>query len=158
MSDLKENIREKLTLSRQNLLDVVENLSDAQWAKAIFADSAEWSISDLLRHLTDAERGMTALISQIRQGGEGVPADFDLQRWNRNRVARLRDKSPAGLLNDMTTNRSQLLALLDTLEPADWAKQGRHGSLKMMSIEQIFNLIADHEMSHTNDIRKATTA
>ena len=158
MSDLKETIREKLILSRQNLLAVVENLNEEQWAKAVFADSSEWSVSDLLRHLTDAERGMTALVSQIKQGGEGVPADFDLQRWNKNRVTRLRDKSPAGLLNDMTTNRSQLLTVLDTLEPADWAKQGRHGSLQIMSIEQIFNLIADHEISHSNDIRKATTA
>lgn len=158
MSDLKETIREKLILSRQNLLAVVENLGQEQWAKAVFADSAEWSVSDLLRHLTDAERGMTALMAQIKQGGEGVPADFDLQRWNKTRVARLRDKSPAGLLNDLATNRSQLLALLDSLEPEDWAKQGRHGSLQIMSIEQIFNLIADHEFSHANDISQATAA
>lgn len=158
MSDLKENIREKLMLSRQNLLAVIENMDEEQWTKAVFADSAEWSVGDLLRHLTDAERGMTALMSQIRQGGEGVPADFDLARWNKSRVARLRDKSPAGLLTDLTTNRSQLLALLDSLEPEDWAKQGRHGSLQIMSIEQIFNIIADHERSHANDIRQATAA
>jgi uncharacterized protein (TIGR03083 family) len=149
-------VREKLQKSRQRLLALVEGLSEEQWQRQGFADDATWTVADLLRHLTDSERGMTNLIADIRQGGEGVPPDFDLQRWNRRQVGKLQDKSVATLLADMAANHERLLAVVESLEDGDWEKQGRHASLQVMSVEQILQTIALHERGHTRDIARAT--
>ena len=89
----------------------------------------------------------------MQAGGEGVPPDFDLTRWNRRVVAKLQDKGPADLLAGMAANREALFAFMDTLADDDWAKEGRHASLHILSIEQVCHLIADHEKAHIAEIR-----
>ena len=58
------------------------------------------------------------------------------------------------LLADLAANRETLLAYLDGLAVEDWAKEGRHGSMQMMSIEDIFHRIAEHEMYHAWHLRR----
>jgi hypothetical protein len=94
-------------------------------------------------------------MAQIKGGGEGVPPDFDLARWNKRVVDKLSDKRPEELLAGMAENRSALFAFMDTLDEADWDKKGRHASLQVMSIEEVCHLIADHEALHLTGIRKA---
>lgn len=156
MSDSKkETLRAKLNANRQELMEMLQGLSDKQWNIVVFSEGEGWRVSDLLRHLVDAERSMTNLIDNIRKGGEGVPADFDLQRWNSRNVNKAKEKSPDLLFGDLEANRTRLFELLDSLAEEDWARQGRHGSLRMMTVEEILNLIADHESWHGGDIRKA---
>jgi len=92
-------------------------------------------------------------MQRIQEGGSGVPDDFDLSRWNARRVEKTQHKTPTDLINDMATNRNNLLQFIDTLEPDDWQKEGRHGSMRIMTIAQICHLIADHEQSHLTDIQ-----
>lgn len=158
MSDTKkEEIRDALSSARQGLLSLLGGLGEWQWAAPVFTHEEEdgWSVADVLRHLASAERGMTATMKHIREGGEGVPPDFDLNRWNARTVDRARDKVPAELLAEMEENRERLFQFIDSLAPEDWHKQGRHASLRIMSIEEIARLIADHERRHTADIRQA---
>jgi hypothetical protein len=151
----KDAIKQKLTAVRQETYRVLGRLSEEQWEAVAYNDEgAEWSVVDVLRHVADSERGMTGLMAQIKAGGEGVPADFDLKRWNSRVVAKLQDKSAAELLDGMTANREALFAFIDTLEDGDWAKQGRHASLRVMSIEQVCHLIADHEQTHVAEIQQ----
>ncbi len=55
----------------------------------------------------------------------------------------------------MEKNREDLLAFMDSLTEEDWQKKGRHGSLKIMTIEEICHIIADHEATHAADISAA---
>jgi cob(I)alamin adenosyltransferase len=153
--DKKQAIRDKLSAVRQDLLSLVESLEEGQWKAKVFSEEADWTVLDLLRHVTDSEASMTGLMELIRNGGEGVPADFDLQRWNARRVEKSRNKILVDLERELTTNRTRLLEFLDSLEDADWTKSGRHGSLRILSIEETLNLIADHESSHLEDMRRA---
>lgn len=155
MPDKKAVIQEKLSATRQALLALVQGLEAAQWQTAVYADSADWTIADLFRHVVEAERGMTGLMMQIRAGGEGVPSDFDLNRWNASVVRKVKEKTVAELITAMEKNRAALLTFIDSLEKADWSKEGRHASLRIMSIEAICHLIADHEARHTEDMRLA---
>jgi uncharacterized protein (TIGR03083 family) len=151
----KSRMREKLNKSRERLLAVVSGLTEEQWERPCYADDATWRVEDLLRHLADSERGMTSLIGQIRQGGEGVPADFDLARWNRRQVGKLQDKPVQELLADMGEAHERLLALVDSLHDNEWDKEGRHASLNILTIEEILTTIALHERNHTRDIAHA---
>ena len=153
----KEEIREALSGARQELLSLLSGLGEWQWAAPVFTHEEEdgWSVADVLRHLVDSERGMTAQMKIIAEGGEGVPPDFDLSRWNARAVARAKDKVPAELLAEMEKNRERLFDFIDSLAAEDWNKKGRHASLRIMSIEEIARLIADHERRHTADIQAA---
>lgn len=155
MPSKKETIQTKLTQTRQALLDTIQNIADEQWTNVVFAEESTWSVLDLLRHVTDAERGMTRLMQLIQQGGEGVPADFDLARWNKRIVEKTQHMTRADLTEQMTQNRQNLLAFIETVQEEDWAKKGRHGSGRIMSIEEICHIIADHETAHLAHIKLA---
>jgi hypothetical protein len=151
----KEAIKRKLTETREEWLQTLSELMAEQWEARAYSEGSEWRVVDILRHVADSERGMTGLMVQIKGGGEGVPPDFDLTRWNQRVVSKLSDKGPEELLAGMTENRAALFDFIDTLEEADWDKRGRHASLQIMSIEEVCHLIADHEALHLAGIREA---
>jgi hypothetical protein len=45
--------------------------------------------------------------------------------------------------------------MLATTTDEELDRRGRHGSLRILSVEDIFALIADHERRHLLDIRRA---
>ena len=151
----KEAIREKKVRVRQELLSVLQGLNEAEWETAVYAEDHMWTISDILRHLVNAERGMTGLITQFREGNNPVPADFDRERFNRRTVEKTKDKSPAQLMAELAENETAFLNVLAGLADDDWAKNGRHASLHILTIEQICHLIPDHEQDHIQHIRQA---
>ncbi|MFO7539840.1 MAG: DinB family protein [Chloroflexota bacterium] len=155
----KDQLKQRLTHQRQGLLDVLAGLSDEDWQTAVFPDDEEidppWTVADLVRHVADAELSMTRLMQLIREGGEGVPADFDLNRWNNSRLAKNRHKSPAEVTADMAQQRAALFQFIDSLTPADLEKAGRHGRGTIMTIDQICVLIAGHDKLHLADIKQA---
>ena len=154
MIDQRAELRMKLEANRQALLALLAGLSEAEWETAVYTESANWQVIDLLRHLTEAESSMTRLMALIRDGGPGVPEDFDLDRWNASRIKKTIGKSTDELFAGMAQNRADLLAFMDSLDESDWAKKGRHGSGRILSIEEICQIIADHEQHHTQDIRQ----
>lgn len=154
-TDRETLVLDKLAASRAATLELAAMLTDEDWDRPAYGEGSDWRVIDMLRHVADSERGMTALIVQVQNGGEGVPADFDLDRWNRRAVAKLAEKPPAELLEDMAANRTNLLAVINSLDEADWDKRGRHASLRILSIEEVCHLIADHEQLHAQMIKEA---
>jgi hypothetical protein len=156
MTDSKKvAIIRKLNEARAGLLAFFTQLEPEAWETAVYHEESNWTITDILRHLVDAERGMTGLISQWQQGKNPVPPDFDLERWNNRVIQKAADKSSTELLIEFNENRSKLFTLIKTIQPEDWAKQGRHGSLRIMSIEEVCHLIADHERDHLRAMAQA---
>jgi len=153
--DWKNEIKTRLTVVREDLYATLNGLTEEQWSVKSYSEGSEWRVVDVLRHVADSERGMTALMVQIQAGGEGVPEDFDLNRWNQRAVDKVSGRSPQELLDGIITSRAALLAFIDSLEDGDQNKKGRHGSMKIMTIEEICRLIADHEALHLAGIREA---
>jgi hypothetical protein len=150
----KSEIREKLVQTRQQLLSRLGSIEEGQWQNIVYSEGSEWTVQDLLRHLVDSERGMTGLMKGILKGREGVPPDFDIHRWNARVIEKAKGKSPADLMAELEESRPILMTLIDSLEASDWHKTGRHPSLRILSIEEICHLIADHEEQHLLDIGK----
>ena len=156
MSELKKaEIREKKIRVRQALLSLLRGLSDEEWQTAVYIDDSFWSISDILRHLVNAERGMTELINHFIQGNDPVPADFDRERYNNRIIEKTKEKSPTELLAELEKNEATFLETLAAITENDWTKKGRHASLRIMTIEEVCHLIPDHEQAHLLDIQKA---
>lgn len=155
MSEEKKNaIKAKLSAIREETVDFVSGLSDSDWQTLAYDEGSEWTVADMFRHVVDSERGMLGTLNAIRKGGEGVPADFDLARWNKRVVEKLANKTPLDMFEDMGENRIQLFGFIDELNDDDWSKQGRHASLRIMTIEEICHLIGDHERSHVAMMRE----
>ena len=150
--ETKVLIFQKLSGARQALLATLDDLEAQQWGVTGYTEHADWTIKDLFGHLMDSEHSMTRLIDLIREGGEGVRPDFDLNRWNARTIKRTTNLSIDDIRSEMTANRGRLLELLNDMPNEDWSKKGRHGSLQVMSVEEILNLIADHENQHLTDI------
>lgn len=152
----RKEIMEKLAATRAELIEVCRELDWDTWTQPVYAhgDEDEWTAMDLLRHLVWAEGGMLRLMKQIRAGEEGVPEDFDLDRYNASGIRKLKDELPSGLLLRLEQNRQDVAAFVDSLEEGDWEKQGRHGSLRIMTIQEILEQIAGHEEEHLRDLRQ----
>ena len=149
---------QKLAGSRQALLSLLDDLDQSQWDLVVYTEDAEWTVKDLLIHIMIAEKSMTRLVEVIQEGGEGASEDFDLTHWNTRTVQKSSDKAPNDIRAEMIANRGHLLELLDSMPDSDWQKKGRHGSLRIMTVEEILHLIADHECDHMNDISKVLEA
>lgn len=149
MADPKQvEIATKLNDERTSLVTFFQGLEESDWDTAVYHEDTTWTIADILRHLVDAEKGMTRLIMAWQQGDDPVRPDFDLERWNNRVIQKTAEKSPEELLTELRENRINLLSFIDTIQPEDWEKQGRHGSLRIMTIEEVCHLIANHELEH----------
>ena len=150
--ETKGQIFEKLSGSRQALLATLDDLKLEQWEQTVYTEDANWTVKDLFGHLMDSERSMTRLVELIKEGGEGVPPDFDLNRWNARTIRKTTDLTTDEIRTQMIANRGRLLEMLYDMPDEDWKKKGRHGSLQVVSVEEILNQIADHENDHLRDI------
>lgn len=151
----KAELQTKLAENRTALFTLLNGLDEADWQTAVFSEDTIWTVADMVRHLEGAERSMIALMVGIQQGGTGAPEDFDLARFNASRIKKTKEKQPPELMEAMEKNREDLLAFMDSLTEEDWQKKGRHGSLRVMTIEEICFIIADHEVTHAHDITQA---
>jgi hypothetical protein len=150
----KVEIEEKLAQTRTDLLTFLQALDEPQWETAVQTEDAVWTIADLVRHLVNAESGMTTLMEKFKIGEDPVPPDFDRDRFNQSRVRKTQDLSPAQLMTQMSENRAKLLSFIDTLAPEDWQKKGRHASLRIMTNAEVCNLNADHDSWHLIEMKK----
>lgn len=155
MTEQKTELKTKLAENRTALFALLQGLTDEQWETAVYSEETIWTVTDMVRHLEGAERSMIALMAGIQQGGAGAPEDFDLARFNASRLKKAADKQPPELMGAMEKNRVDLLAFMDSLTEEDWQKKGRHGSMRIMTIEEICTIVADHEATHTTDISAA---
>jgi hypothetical protein len=94
------------------------------------------------------------MVKGIATGEETIPADFDLERFNRRSVEKRAETSIEEVRSALATTAAERDAWLDTIDDATLDKQGRHGSMHILSIEKIMNVIADHDLDHANDISR----
>lgn len=155
MTQPNTELQHKLAENRDALFALLKGLSEEEWEVPVYSEDTIWTVSDMVRHLEGAERSMIALMVNIQQGGAGASEDFDLARFNASRIKKAKEKRPFALMADMQQNREDLLTFMASLTAEDWQKKGRHGSLNIMTIEEICTVIADHEAVHTADIKTA---
>lgn len=153
MSERKEILREKLRNSRERLNKILDQVDD-RWETQVYEDGAQWNVRQLVAHLKDAEAGMTLQAKSIAEGGEGVPADFDIERYNRRSAEKNAEFSGADARAALASSRAALLLWLDEVDDAKLDNKGRHASLNIFTVEQFVRIIASHERDHANDIAR----
>jgi len=149
-----QQIREELAESRARLNQVLNAVGD-QWDTQVYSDGAQWNVRQLVTHLSISEAGMFSTAKKITQGGEGVPADFDLERYNRRSVEKNAEQTPQQARAALDQSRLEMLAWMCDLTDEQLALKGRHASLQIFAVEDFLRTIASHEKTHADDIARA---
>jgi hypothetical protein len=117
----------------------------------------EWSALETLTHLRDVIVHVYGLrIRRLLYEDAPVFAAVDEAGYRRGRLAR--GEAVTDLLATVVAEHEQLARLLETLPDADWAREGRHPSLGVMSIEFLARRVGEHAEEHAAQIAEAAHA
>ncbi len=154
MSERIQRITATLDETRARLNSLLDQVGD-RWETQVYSDGLQWTVRQLLNHLADADRGHNNQVMNIAEGKDIIPADFDVERYNRRVTEKTVDKPAAQAREELAESRAALIAWLSTLDEAKLEMQGRHASLRILTVEQILQVLNDHERAHAEDIAKA---
>jgi uncharacterized protein (TIGR03083 family) len=152
MHDRLVSLRAGLEASGARTREVLQGLAEADLACQA---NPEWTVRDLLVHLATSERGVRSMMEGLLGGKSIVPTDFDLDRWNRGQVAKLRGLSLAELRERIERERQQTLEVVDRLAESDLDRRGRHALGREVSLEETLRIMAAHERAHIEEANYA---
>ena len=115
----------------------------------------EWAVRDVVAHLIRAEEALTAVCRRFLEGRPLRLEGFDLDRWNREQVALLRDRPPEALREGLAQARRATLAFLADRTEAELEVQGVHPVFGQVPIRLILRQIYRHERNHRRQIQEA---
>ena len=146
-------LKRELTTARDYLNRVLDGVGQ-RWDQQVYEDGAAWTARQLLTHLAISDQGQTNTVMALATGQELIPPDFDLERYNKRSVEKRADLLPEQARQQMTETRARLNDWLETLDETALALKGRHGSLRILTIAEFLQTMADHERGHANDIAR----
>jgi hypothetical protein len=145
---LIERIRSSATVVRR----AVETAPPGRFGVA--PKAGEWSALETLTHLRDVIVHVYGLrMRRLLYEDAPVFADFDEEGYRAASLAR--GETIGELLDTIVAEHEQLARLLKTLPDADWARQGRHPSFGVMSIEFLARRVGEHAEEHAAQIAEA---
>lgn len=155
MSERKAAIRRHLEQTRKEVLDVVAKLRDADWEKPVQGEHGKWTARQVLAHLAAAEVGQMSRIQRVLAGERYMPEGFNLDLWNERQVQKRENQKVEDILKDLEASRQALLNLLDSLSEDQLDVEGQHAIGAMMTVEQMFYHLGNHERDHAAELRRA---
>ena len=158
MTDKKTILRNKLTQNRTELETLLISLTPEQWQTPVIEEGDTWTVLTIASHLAENEKGMSIHIHKTRQGKETVSEGFNVHEWNAGVKKRISNPTSAELLDMMAQTRARTLDGLESILDEEWGLKGRHPTQGLITIEQYFETIANHDLEHLTQIKRALTA
>lgn len=155
MASLADELADALASEGEKTLAFFRNLSPDQFGVQVYADGAAWSVHNLLAHFVEVEGSISTLIRTIVDGGPGVAADFDIDRWNAKHTADLSRKDDASLQTEFARRRAATVTMVRAFTDADLLKRGRHPALGLTEVKHMVKLMYIHLLGHQRDIKRA---
>ncbi len=156
MSERKESIRNHLASRHNESWPILESLALDQSSIGVYTHGTDtWTAGEVLAHLADSETGLQLQLARLAAGEDGVPEDFDLDRWNRSATRRNAEHSLDDLRGKILHGYEQALALLDEIDESSFDMRGRVATGETLSVEELFLRIGNHRLEHASDIQRA---
>ncbi|MBZ0278283.1 MAG: maleylpyruvate isomerase N-terminal domain-containing protein [Anaerolineae bacterium] len=153
MSDRIAAYKQKLADSLAYVEQVLGQVGD-QWEAPVYSEGAAWTVRQLLIHLVITDKGHNGMMMAAVKGENTIPDDFDLERFNRRSVEKRAEMTPDELLNALRVSAAERNIWLDTIDDAALEKTGRHGTMQILSVAQMLDVVANHERIHAGDIAR----
>ena len=110
----------------------------------------EWSAAECLQHLVDTESVFPVRIRAILAGKDFAAFDPDRQ-GTKNQSG----KSAVEIAREFSRLRADNLTLLNQATPSDLDRQARHQELGVVSLRELLNEWAAHDLMHTVQAERA---
>ena len=148
------DLAQKLKSEGEKLVVSFSGLADAQWTKEVYTEGAVWSIQNILAHLVMSEGSLVRLFERIRQGGEGVAQDFEIDRYNAHQQEKAKELTPPELLEQYKHTRAKTVKWVASMSDSDLEKTGRHPFLGITTLREMIKMIYIHNQTHYRDLRR----
>lgn len=110
----------------------------------------EWSALDCLIHILDADKFIFPVRVRAFLAGKNL-ASFDPDREG----TRDTNQPPSALAAEFSSLRAGSIALLKTLRAEDLARTAQHAELGLVTLEQMLQEWAGHDLNHTIQAERA---
>ena len=155
LADRKHELRDHLNATREAVLKIIADLQPADWERKVQSADGQWTVRQVLLHLATSENGQIGTAKAIAAGRPTVPDDFDLNRYNNRQIEKNAAKTPPEILFSLAESRQKLLAYLDEVSETDLGMRGKHGRGDVLSLEELFYRVGEHEAEHAELIKQA---
>jgi hypothetical protein len=138
---LQENLSKTVTLFES----ISESNGDFQYAPG------KWSIKEVLGHMTDTERIMSARLLRFGRG-DNTP----LPGFNENiyvNGANFNQRTIKSLLKEFTVTRNATITLIENMPEESWMRKGLANNFENTT-RSVAYMIAGHELHHCKIIRE----
>lgn len=149
MNDILADVRPVLTTTIARWTTIAESISADRLAQA--PAPGEWSARECLQHLVDTERVFSFRLRAFLDGRSEFPA-FNPDRQG-TRTGR--EVHPASLAAEFTRLRLESLESLEKVTPSDLERQARHQELGPVTLREMLNEWAAHDLMHTVQAERA---
>lgn len=155
-AELQAELAAALESEGRKTAEFWRGLSSAQMQAQVYEDGLAWKAHDLLAHFVEVEGSIIKIIRRIAEGGEGVPADFDINRWNARHTTELSaEHDDAWLIDEFARRRAENVAWVQSLAPEQLERRGRHPALGETEVKHMLKLIYIHLQGHQRDVKRA---
>jgi hypothetical protein len=138
------------TLQTQHA-DIHQLLKDTTDANAAISPApGEWSIKQVIAHVSDAERLFSFRALWFARGEETALPGMEPNPWVE--ITDSNSRPLADLLSEFDHIRAATLSLLANLDTAAWQRRGV-ASGNVMSVRALAWIIAGHELHHNQSLR-----
>lgn len=146
-------ILERMRSSAEVLRRAAEAISPTAFTRV--PKPGEWSALETLTHVRDVIVHVYGLrIRRLLYEDQPLFADFDEEGYRAASLAR--SESVRYLLDTILGEHAQLARLLEGLPDADWAREGRHPTFGIMSIEFLARRVGEHAEEHAAQMTAAS--
>lgn len=153
MSSYSERINRIRSLPNQ-LDELVMGLTDEQLITPY--DEGEWTIAQNVHHLADSH-----INSFIRFKLVLLEDNPTLKPYNQDEWARTPEANSPDIAHSLAILRglhARWCALMDSLKPEQWARQGYHPERGVITLEDMLTTYADHGEAHIRQIQAVLDA
>ena len=115
-------------------------------------ETTKWSVAELVAHLADAEIGCSWRYRQMIEHNGSPLSPYDQELWNS--LGDYGSRTVSESLALFRLLRENNLRMLDGLTAEQWERFGVHAERGRMTVRDLVQQIAGHDLNHVEQIRK----
>ena len=151
--DRRDQMVERLEKNRNDIIQYFRSLAPEQLAIKVYSDGDRWTAKQVAAHFVTIEQSMQWLFNNILSGGDGSPADFDPDRFNRKQVPKLEELTLDEVLDRFKAVREETIVIVRKLSDADLDRRGHHAFHGQGTLERFIRWAYEHADLHLSDIQ-----
>ena len=157
MSARSAALRKQLETHHAELLVMLGSLHPEQMQSAVYAHgtAAEWTVQALLAHMANAPEGMLQIAQAVARGGNPVPEDWDVDRWNQSHVRKHAAQPAAALISRIQKAHAGWIEFVEVVSDLELERMGRHPIGRTLSVKQMVQTHALHQVQHIRELAAA---